>query len=166
MRALRAIVAQRGAQDIVYIDECGFEPEVCRRYGWSPRGHKVFGDHSGHRRPRTGLIAARRGKDFLAPMLFSGTADASLVNDWTRQMLCKELRPNSTMIFDNAAFHKKKDLEAVAGEHGHHLLFLPPYSPDLSRIEPDFANIKKRRQYAPPGTPLSDIVRCYGNYLV
>jgi putative transposase len=147
----------------VYIDECGFEPEVCRRYGWSPRGHKVFGEHSGQRRPRTGLIAARRGQDFLAPMLFAGTADSGLVNGWTRQMLCKELRPNSTLIFDNAAFHKKHELEAIAREHGHHLLFLPPYSPDLSRIEPDFANLKKRRQYAPPATTLSDIVRCYGN---
>ena len=58
--------------------------DVCRRYGWSRRGHKVDGDHSGHRRPRTSLIAARRGKDVLAPMLFSGTADAALVNDWTR----------------------------------------------------------------------------------
>ena len=99
-------------------------------------------------------------------MLFSGTADTDLVNDWTRHMLCKELRPNSTIIYDNAAFHKKKDLEAIASERGHHILFLPPYSPDFSRIEPDFANIKKRRQYAPINTPIADIIKCYGNYLV
>ena len=97
-------------------------------------------------------------------MLFFGTANTDLVNDWTRHMLCKELRPNSTLIYDNAAFHKQKDLKAIAREHGHYILFLPPYSPDLSRIEPDFANIKKRRQYAPPGTPLADIVKSYGNY--
>jgi putative transposase len=137
---------------------------VCRRYGWSLRGQKVYGDHSGNRRPRTSLIAARRGKDFLAPMLFEGTADTDLVNDWTRHMLCKELRPNSTIIYDNAAFHKKKDLEAIARASGHHILFLPPYSPDFSRIEPDFANIKKRRQYAPPDTPLTDIIKSYGSY--
>ena len=161
---MRRIIARRGSQDIVYVDESGFEPDVCRRYGWSPRGQKVYGDHSGNRRPRESLIAARRGKDFLAPMLFFGTADADLVNDWTRHMLCKELRPNSTLIFDNAAFHKKKDLEVIAREYGHHVLFLPPYSPDFSRIEPDFANIKKRRQYAPPATPISDVIKSYGNY--
>ena len=38
-------------------------------------------------------------------------------------------------------FHKKKDLKAIAHEHGHHILFLPPYSPDFSRIEPDFATM-------------------------
>jgi hypothetical protein len=133
LRQLLSIMAERGWQDIVYIDESGFEPEVCRRYGWRPRGQKVFGDHAGHRRPRTSLITARRSKDFLAPMLFSGTADTALVNDWTRCMLCQALRPNSTLIYDHAACHKKKDLEAVAHEHGHHLLFLPPYRPDLNR---------------------------------
>lgn len=146
------------------IDESGFEPETCRHYGWSPRGQKVHDGHSGHKRPRESLIAARRGKDFIAPMLFSGTADAGLVNEWTRRMLLKELRPASTLIFDNAAFHKKKDLEEIAAEHGHHVPFLPPYGPDFSLIEPDFANIKKRRQYAQPGTSLDEIVKSYGNH--
>ncbi len=110
-------------------------------------------------------MAARRGKDFLAPMLFSATATTELVNDWTRQqMLCKELRPDSTLIWDNAAFHQKKNLQTIAREYGHHTLFLPPYSPDLSHIEPDFAHIKKIRQYALPHTPLSAIIKSYGNY--
>jgi len=98
-------------------------------------------------------------------MLFSGTADANLVNGWLRQVLCPELRPHSTLIFDNAAFHKKTDLEAIAHQYRHHILFLPPYSPDFNRIEPDFANLKKIRQYAPPNTPLFDIIKSYGNYL-
>lgn len=163
MRALRQIMIERGSADWVYIDESGFEPDSHRRHGWSPRGHPVYGDRSGHKRPRESLIAARRGSDFLAPMLFSGTADATLVNAWTRHLLCQELRPNSTLIFDNAAFHKKKDLAAIAQENGHHLLFLPPYSPDLNPIEHDFANLKKRRQFAPPNTLLADIIKSYGN---
>src|SRR5215470_14791879 len=101
----------------------------------------------------------------VAPMQFSGTANTSLVNDWLRQMRCPDLRPNSTLIFDNAAFHKKPDLKAIAHEHGHHILFLPPYGPDFSHIEPDFANLNKIRRYAPANTPLFDIVKSYGNYL-
>ena len=61
-------------------------------------------------------------------MLFSGAANADLVNDWTRNMLCKELRPGSTIIWDNAPFHKKNDLASIAKEYGHHILFLPPYT--------------------------------------
>ncbi len=96
-------------------------------------------------------------------MRFSGTTDAALVNAWLRHMLCKELRPHSTLIFDNAAFHKKKDLEAIAQENGHQVLFLPPYSPDLNPIEHDFANLKKRRQFAPSNTSLADLIKSYGN---
>lgn len=157
---------ERGGQDIVYIDESGFEPEAFRSYGYAPRGQKVHGEQSSNRRPRTSLIAARRGKDFLAPMLFEGTADAELVNLWTEEMLMKTLRPNSTLIYDNAAFHKKDQLEAIAKKYGHHILFLPPYSPDFNPIENDFAIIKKHRQYAPPNTPLQSIIQTYGNYLV
>lgn len=164
MRALRQILAERGSADWVYIDESGFEPVPYRHHGWSPRGHKVYGNRSGHQHPRENLIAARRGPDFLAPMLFSGTTDAALVNAWLRHLLCKELRPHSTLIFDNAAFHKKKDLEAIAQENGHHVLFLPPYSPDLNPIEHDFANLKKRRQFAPANTSLADLIKSYGNY--
>ena len=61
-----------------------------------------------------GWIAARRSPDFLAPTRFSGTTDAALVNAWLRHLLCKEPRPHSTLISDHAAFHKKKDLEAIA----------------------------------------------------
>ena len=164
MQALRQIVQKRGWKDLVYIDESGFEPETYRRYGWSLRGQKVHGERPGQKRPRTSLIAARRGSDFLAPVLFPGTANAALVSDWLKTMLCRELHPNSTLIFDNAAFHNKKDLEAIAQEHGHHVLFLPPYSPDLNPIERDFANIKKQRQYATPGTSLDMIIKAYGNY--
>ena len=126
----------------MYIDESGFEPVPYRHHGWSPRGHRVYGNRSGHQRPRENWIAARRGPDFLAPMLFSSTTDAALVNAWLRHLLCKELRPHSTLIFDNAAFHNKKDLEAIAQENGHHVLFLPPYSPDLnpSTISPTSKN--------------------------
>lgn len=163
LRELRRIMIERGSADLVDIGESGFEPESYRRHGWSPRGHPAHGNRSGRKRPRESLFAARRSPDFLAPMPFSGTADATLVNAWTRHLLCQELRPNSTLIFDNAAFHKKKDLAAIAQKNGHHLLFLPPYSPDLSPIEHDFANLKKRRPFALPNTLLADIIKSCGN---
>ena len=112
----------------------------------------------------TNVIAAHRGKVLLAPMLFEGTAKTALVNEWTEKMLVKELRPSSTLIWDNAPFHSKTALQAIAEKFGHHILFLPPYSPDLNPIEHDWAIIKKQRQAAPPNTPLDFIIASYGNY--
>jgi putative transposase len=77
--------------------------------------------------------------------------------------LIPELNPNSTLILDNAPFHRKNDVYQIAQDAGHSVLFLPPYSPDFNRIEQDFAIIKKRRIYSAPDISLYDIVKSYGS---
>lgn len=161
---MRYIIAERGSQDIVYVDESGFESSSYRPWGWGQRGNRVYGERSGNTRPRTSVIAARRGKEWLAPMVFGGTANTKLVNRWFKDMLCKELRPESTVIWDNATFHNKKDLQKIANENQQNILFLPAYSPDLNPIENDFAVLKKYRQNAPPNTPIENIIKTYRNY--
>jgi transposase len=162
LRALRKIVSERGAKNIVYLDESGFEPSSQRNYGWAIRGKKVYGERSGNARPRTSLIAGKRGKKMLAPVLFQGSTDAIWFNSWLEKHLFKELLPQSTIIMDNAAFHKKKDIYEIASKYGHYALFLPPYSPDFNPIEQDFANIKKIRSYAKQNTKFDDIIKSYG----
>ncbi|WP_211268177.1 transposase, partial [Suttonella ornithocola] len=44
---------------------------------------------------------------------------------------------------DNAAFHKRSDIQAIIEEHGHEIVWLPPYSPDLNPIEKMWAWIKQ-----------------------
>lgn len=159
---MREIIGQRGLADIVYIDESGFEATVCRPSGWSVRGRKVYGNHSGRRYSRTNLLAAKRNKTLLAPLLYSGTTTAEWFNHWLKYHLMRELRPGSTLIMDNARFHRKRDIETLAKAAGHHVLFLPPYSPDFNPIEEDFAIMKKQRMYAPQETSVDQIVKAYG----
>lgn len=163
LRELRKIIKERGSKNVVYLDESGFEPTAYRNYGWAIRGAKVYGERSGNSRPRTSLIAAKRGKELLAPVLFEGSTDSVWFNDWFENHLFKELRPKSTIIMDNAPFHKKKDIREISGKHGHNVLFLPPYSPDYNPIEQDFANIKKIRAYDNKNSTLADIVKAYGS---
>ena len=163
LRELRKIIKEQGSANVVYLDESGFEPTAHRNYGWAIRGKKVHGERSGNSRPRTSLIAAKRGKQILAPVLFEGSTDSVWFNDWLENHLFKELRPKSTIIMDNAPFHKKKDIREITSRNGHHVLFLPPYSPDFNPIEQDFANIKKIRAYDNDNSTLHDIVKSYGN---
>ena len=54
------------------------------------------------------------------------------------------------MILDNVRFHHAKKVQEFLEKNPRlQFLFLPPYSPDLNPIENDFANLKKRRQFAP-----------------
>jgi transposase len=157
-------VKERGSDSLVYMDETGFESSTTRTHGYGIRGKKVHGSRSGNTRPRTSLILAQQKGKWLAPVLFKGTANAALVNQWFEQQLLPELKPASTIILDNARFHDKKALEAIVQKHGHFLCFLPPYSPDFNKIEKTFANIKKYRQLQPTDTTIDTIIQSYGNY--
>jgi len=119
-------------------------------FAWAMRGQKVYADKLGNaKKGRTNLIMALRGKTWLAPVLFTGSCDAQLVEAWMEHHLIPELTAPSIMICDNAPFHRKERLKSIAAKHGHHLLFLPPYSPDFNPIEKVFALIKRYRLYNP-----------------
>ena len=163
MQELRRLISIHNSPSLVYIDESGFELETFRPYAWSLRGQKVHGERNTCKRPRTSLIAAKCGKKLLAPILFQGSTNSLLFNHWLEHHLLKELETASILILDNARFHRKDDVRQIAEKEGHIVLFLPPYSPDFNLIEQDFANIKKRRTYALPGTTLDSIIQSYGN---
>jgi transposase len=143
------------------VDESGFAPTAERQHGWAARGNKVYGLRSGNRRPRTSLIAALIGKKLAAPMLFDGTTNTAIFNQWLEEMLCPLLTANDVVVMDNAAFHKSQCTAELIAATGATLLFLPPYSPDIMPIEKTFGTLKRYRQY---NNHLS-IDQCISNYL-
>lgn len=132
---------------LVYMDETGFMPEAWRDYGWSPVGQRVYGEKPSGKRPRTGLIGGWKEGEFLAPFLFNGTCTIKLFNYWLEHHLIPELAANSVIIMDNATFHKSRTSLDMIRAAGHTVLFLPPYSPHLNKIEKLWANIKRKWKY-------------------
>lgn len=156
---LRERFFRRGKQP-VHIDECGFAPSTARRYGYATKGRRVDGLVSGHRRPRTSLIAARIHGQLEEPFLFEGTCDTVVFNSWLKTRLCPRLTAQHLVIMDNAAFHKSPETAQLIEATGATLLFLPPYSPDLNPIEHDFSALKKYREYHAHAT-IDEIVKAY-----
>ncbi len=157
LRELRSHVARKGARNVVYLDESGFDGKAYRDSGWALKGRKIYGERSGKRWLRTSLLMAQTGKKWLAPFLFSGTCNTNVFNVWLERFLLPELSINQTIIMDNAAIHKSKRTRELLEESGHELLFLPPYSPDFNPIEQTFGTMKKRLQFAPEGTVIDDL---------
>jgi transposase len=145
LQKLRELIPIYGSDNIVYVDESGFQDHVQRDSGWAPRGKKIYADVQGKYNPTTNLIMAQRGREWLAPMLFQKSCTAQTVNAWLEKMLLKELTKPSIIIMDNAPFHSKPHIIALLESYGHYALFLPPYSPDLNPIEQSFAILKNRR---------------------
>lgn len=129
---------------MVYLDETGFAPSTHRHHGWAAKGQRVRGLQSGQQRPRTSLIGAYLQRKLIAPMLFEGTCNTAVFNQWLEHMLLPELVTGSVLVLDNATFHTSKRTQELVQQAGCELLFLAPYSPDLNPIEKLWANLKRR----------------------
>jgi len=128
----------------VYVDETGIDQYLYRPYARSPRGTIVEGRISGKRYKRTSIVAGLCDKEIVAPLQYGGTMDSTLFRFWFETMLLPSIKPGSTIVMDNARFHQKKILQDMAQLVGCHVLFLPPYSPDLNLIEFFWAWLKNR----------------------
>lgn len=160
LRRLRELLPAYGSDNIIYMDESGFEQDVRRAAGWAARGTKIYGDVRGGKNPRTNLIMAqrRKSKQWLAPILFEGSCESITVLWWMKEYLLKTLTKPSVIVMDNAPFHPKAKIKAMLEEQGHKLLCLPKYSPDLNPIEQTFGAMKTNWKNAGTNIALDTIV--------
>lgn len=126
----------------MYIDEAGIDNQLYREYGRAPRGQKIYGEIAGKKRERVSIIGGLMGKTFIAPFTFQGGCNSDVFNAWLEKILLPALPKGTTIIMDNAAFHKSAKTRELIETFGCYLLFLPTYSPDLNPIEHWWHKIK------------------------
>lgn len=136
-------------EKLVYLDETGFDTTTQRSHGRAETGKRLYGKRSGNRRPRTSLIGALAQGKLIAPMVFNGTTNTDVFNQWLERQLLPAIGKGMTIIMDNAVFHKSDKTKQLIQQAGCSLLFLPPYSPELNPIEQTWANLKRQRKYQP-----------------
>jgi transposase len=89
------------------------------------------------------IVAGKSGNHIAAPMMFKGTADSILFEQWFGEHFCPEIAGNIA-ILDNASIHRRAKLFEIAEKYDVILVFQPPYSPDLNKIEKFWAWLKKK----------------------
>jgi transposase len=130
------------SKNIVYIDETGFDEYYSRKYGYSKRGQRIIGKEYGRKLFRTNLVAGLVNGKIIAEKLYRENTSCLLFEDWFKHNLLPQVKKKSVIVLDNATFHRKKVLKALAKKRKCHVLFLPPYSPDLNPIEKKWSNTK------------------------
>ena len=135
MDAYKQAIKDVKPESIAYIDEMGIDTFIYREYAYSKKGAKVLGHVPGKKYKRTSIVAAKLGKNIIAPLQYQGSMDSVLFEHWFETCLIPALPPHSTAVLDNASFHNKKRLSLLTQKHGHKIIFLPPYSPELNEIE-------------------------------
>lgn len=127
----------------VYVDESGVHKHYQRDRGRALRGVRVHGEKPGKRTKKTNVIAGLCGKKHIAVRCYEHATTAAFFEDWFEWELLGVVPAKSVIILDNASFHRKKQLYAIAARYGVFVLFLPPYSPDFNKIEKSWANLKR-----------------------
>ncbi|WP_321156684.1 IS630 family transposase [Psychrobacter sp. LV10R520-6] len=129
---------------IVYMDESGFEHETMRPYGYAPIGSPCIDSYNWQAKARTNVIGALYGKVLFALDCLKTNINGDIFYGWCKNILIPSLKTKCVIVMDNASFHKR--VKKLLNRHGHRLLFLPPYSPDLNPIEKKWAQVKFLRQ--------------------
>jgi transposase len=71
-----------------------------------------------------------------------GATDGEVFRAYTEQVLCPTLVAGDIVVMDNLGAHKVSGIREAIEGRGARLIYLPPYSPDLSPIERCWSKIK------------------------
>jgi transposase len=113
-------------------------------YGYSLRGERFHDLKSGRRIGRVNMIAALCGQQLLASFTIEGACNREVFETWLETCLIPTLTPGQKLVIDNATFHKGGRIEQLVRAAGCEVWYLPPYSPDLNRIEKCWSWLKSR----------------------
>ncbi len=119
----------------MYVDEAGFDNRQDYPYGYSLKGERCYSLKSGKRTERISWLSALKNNKLLSPLIFKGSCNKDLFIMWLKDCLLPKLEKGDIIIIDNASFHKGENIRKIVEEAGCLIWYLPPYSPDLNKIE-------------------------------
>jgi len=127
---------------LVFIDETWAKTNMTRTHGRCPRGRRLVAKiPHGHWKTLT-FLAALRCDRIDAPFVLDGPINGAWFRAYVEQVLFPTLHPGDVVIMDNLDSQRGKAVRQAIRKAGAHLIFLPPYSPDLNPIEQVFAKLK------------------------
>ena len=88
------------------------------------------------------MLEAPRNSGVETVMTIDGATDAEVFHVYIEQVLRPTLRTGDIVIMDHRRAHKVAGLREAVERARARLLYLPPYSPDLSPIEPCWSKLK------------------------
>ena len=115
---------------------------MTRTHGRALRGQRLVARVPHGRWTTMTFLAALRSDRIDAPCVVDGPINGATFRTWVEQFLVPTLQPGDIVVLDNLGSHKGAAVRRAIRQAGAHLLFLPPYSPDLNPIEMVFAKLK------------------------
>ena len=130
-------------KDLVFLDESGFSLALYLLYGWGPVGERLVEAVPSRRGKNLSVLGAFDAEGMIVTRRKEGAMKRVDVEEFLRRDLLPLLLPGSVLVVDNARIHHCGNIEKIVKKAGCSVLYLPPYSPDLSPIELAWGWIKR-----------------------
>ena len=128
---------------LIFIDETWIKTNMTRLRGWALCGQRIVEKvPHGHWKTTT-VIAAMDQRGMRCSMTLDGPVNRNAFEAFVQKILCPSIKAGDIVVMDNLSSHKGTRVAELIEAVGARLLYLPPYSPDLSPIEPAFSKFKQ-----------------------
>jgi transposase len=128
--------------DIIVIDESGANLGMTSDYARAEGGQRAKAPKPGDSGQKYSMIGAITLTAILSVTYLEMAVNSEIFQAFIENFLIKKLGPGKYVVLDNVKFHKNKTVINMIEATGAKVVFLPPYSPDLSPIEKMWSKIK------------------------
>jgi transposase len=140
--AFRAQLTLLASERLIFVDETSTHTAMTRRYARAPRGQRAYGRVPRNHGANLSVMGALGLRGVIATMSVEGAVDTEIFNIFVSQVLVPALQPGEVVVLDNLSVHHASMIEQAVSAGGGSVVFLPPYSPDFSPLEPCWAKLK------------------------
>lgn len=127
----------------MFVDETGVHLGFTRLCGRSPQGERLYDSQPGNHRQNISLIGGMSIDGLIATMSIPGSVNTDVFLFYVQEVLLPQLWVGAIVLMDNLPVHHAEVVRQAIESAGAKLVFLPPYSPDLSPIELCWSKLKQ-----------------------
>jgi transposase len=150
--------------NLVFVDESGINLGMTRLNGRALCGERLYDCCPKNRGQNISLIGGLSLDGLIATMSIPGSVNTNVFLTYVQDVLAPQLWAGAIVIIDNLSVHHAQIIQDTIESVGARVVFLPPYSPDLSPIELCWSKLKqclrkaKARTYETLNQVLNQIV--------
>jgi len=131
-------------RNLVFIDETGIHLGMTRLYGRAPIGERLYDSEvPGDRGKNISLIGGMSIDGLIATFSIGGSVNTDVFLFYIQEILIPQLWVGAIIVMDNLPVHHASVVREAIAAVGAKVVFLPPYSPDLSPIELCWSKLKQ-----------------------
>lgn len=125
------------------IDESGADLGMSSEYARAEGGARAKAAKPHLRGSRYSIIGAVGVSGIIASTYLKSAVNTEIFEVFVKELLVPHLGYGKYVVMDNVRFHKNREIVKLIEDTGAKVVFLPPYSPDLSPIEKMWSKTKE-----------------------